>query len=50
MKIEHMVIIALLLVLIFMQARSNYGVENPTKTSISSTSNLGFYGGSAPSL
>jgi len=29
MKIEHGVIIALLLVLIFMQAKSKYGAEDP---------------------
>jgi len=29
MKSEHMIIIALLLVLIFLQARSKYGVQDP---------------------
>ena len=50
MKIEHGVIIALLLVLIFLQARTSGYLDQPSKTSVSSTSSLGFYNkaGAAP--
>jgi hypothetical protein len=45
MKIEHGVIIALLLILIFLQAKSGYGSQDPT--SIPGASG-GFYDRKAP--
>ena len=49
MKAEHMVIIALLMVLIFLQVKSNYGLENPTNTTLPGSSG-GFYKKDAPTL
>jgi hypothetical protein len=50
MKIEHGIIIVLLLILIFLQAKKSGYPENPSKTTVSSTSSLGFYNksGNAP--
>jgi hypothetical protein len=49
MKSEHMVIIGLLLALIFLQVKSKYGLEDPTKTSVSGSS-TGFYKKATPTL
>lgn len=50
MKIAHGIIIALLLILIFLQAKKSGYLDQPSKTSVSSTSSLGFYNksGNAP--
>jgi len=43
MKTEHFIIIALLVILIFLQLRSGYGVEIPAKTNAINNTTLGFY-------
>ena len=49
MKYEHGIIIALLLLLIFFQVKSKYGLERPAESSVGGKSaSLGFYKKSSP--
>jgi hypothetical protein len=43
MKSEHFIIIALLILLILLQLRSNYGVEIPAETNAVNNATMGFY-------